>query len=389
VDGFTTFEWFFYFSPFSGAQQKVFYSAYAKYVGEFSGAGATPVMEAAGLNGLRAGQRRKRYTNPVLDADFPDPTVLRLPDGSFVAFATEGGGANIQCATSPDLVTWTLQPDALPMLPSWACSDCHRSCAPDVHHRDSRFYMYFLAYENSTRRRNCIGVATSDSATGPYVATDQPIVCDGPGVTAMDPRVLEHEDGNAYLYYGSHRDPIMVSQLDATWTRLSRNSGIIPTIVPDTSSFGRVAEAPWVYRYRVGKLTMLYSGAQCCGPSAHYAVMVARATHPLGPWEKMGPSGDASVVLMSNGNRVTNPGHNAVVTDDAGTDWLLYHANEGPQCNQSYCPRKLYLDRLFYNRSANNSGPVSEDDWPWTDGPSYHPMDAPILSYSTESSLVP
>ena len=43
------------------------------------------------------------YENPVLDRNFPDPGVVNI-DGVYYAFGTNGGGGNVQAATSPDLV---------------------------------------------------------------------------------------------------------------------------------------------------------------------------------------------------------------------------------------------------------------------------------------------
>ena len=322
------------------------------------------------------------YANPVIAADFPDPAVLRLDDGSFVAFATGSGSRHIQCASSTDLVTWTVQPDALPTLPVWACQNCHRSCAPDVQRHGGTYFMYFLAYTASEPRRNCIGVAMSTSALGPYVGEASPTVCDGDGAAAMDPRSYDHEDGSVWLYYGSHKYPIMVVQLAPDRLRVAPEAKPVAAIHPDSSSYGREIEGPWVYRDATGALTMLYSGSQCCGHGAHYAVMAARSAsgHPVGPWAKLGgPSGDGSVVLASDPAWawVTAPGHNAVVRDDAGVDWLLYHANAGGQCNASYCARFLYLDRLHYNRTFNGTAA-----WPWTEGPSHSLQSAPTIRSS-------
>ena len=41
----------------------------------------------------------------LIDQDFADPDVVHGDDG-YVAFATENQGANVQFATSTDLVTW-------------------------------------------------------------------------------------------------------------------------------------------------------------------------------------------------------------------------------------------------------------------------------------------
>src|SRR3712207_612543 len=59
------------------------------------------------------------YQNPVYTEDFPDPAVLRVGN-RYYAYATQGGGSNIQVLTSPDLTHWTAGPDALPQLGSWA-----------------------------------------------------------------------------------------------------------------------------------------------------------------------------------------------------------------------------------------------------------------------------
>ncbi|MBQ2367816.1 MAG: family 43 glycosylhydrolase, partial [Bacteroidaceae bacterium] len=44
---------------------------------------------------------QEKYTNPVYNADFPDPSVQRAPDGWLYAYAT---GPN--CLKSKDLVHW-------------------------------------------------------------------------------------------------------------------------------------------------------------------------------------------------------------------------------------------------------------------------------------------
>ena len=108
--------------------------------------------------------------------------------------------------------------------------------------------MYFLAYAANDTHRNCIGVATSATAIGPYKGESTPIVCDGDGGTAMDPRSYDHDDGTVWLFYGSHQSPIMVVQLSAS--RLSVADGATPQVAlrADQSTYGRLVEGPWVYK---------------------------------------------------------------------------------------------------------------------------------------------
>src|ERR1700759_3543286 len=79
---------------------------------------------AAASSALGGSVAAKEYTNPVIDADFPDPAVLAAPDRSYYAYATQtehdGRWTNIQLARSSDLVHWTMLGDALPKKPGWA-----------------------------------------------------------------------------------------------------------------------------------------------------------------------------------------------------------------------------------------------------------------------------
>src|SRR5947199_1531169 len=93
------------------------------------------------------------YVNPVLDADFPDPTVIRAPDGSYYGYGTQtqrnGRWINIQIARSVDLVHWRYVGDALPVKPNWA-STMQDFWAPHLQHVGSRYIMYYSAKPNGS-----------------------------------------------------------------------------------------------------------------------------------------------------------------------------------------------------------------------------------------------
>ena len=118
-------------------------------------------------------QSTSTYSNPVIDQDFPDPSCIKVADTFFV-FATNFGEmkashSHVQLATTNDLVTFRLQPDALPKLPSWAQTG--RTWAPNVTHvhttDDSLFVLYFVAWDTQSDRQ-AIGIATSKNPEGPY-----------------------------------------------------------------------------------------------------------------------------------------------------------------------------------------------------------------------------
>lgn len=72
---------------------------------------------------------------PVLEVDFPDPALVDIGDESWLAFATSGGGNNIQVAASPSFLQpeWRLLTgeDPLPDPGPWAKND-RNVWAPDV-----------------------------------------------------------------------------------------------------------------------------------------------------------------------------------------------------------------------------------------------------------------
>jgi arabinan endo-1,5-alpha-L-arabinosidase len=114
---------------------------------------------------------------------------------------------------------------------------------------------------------------------------------------------------------------------------------------------------------------MFYSGNNCCGKNAHYAVLVARSRSATGPFEKLAPN---PVILEQRGNWVA-PGHNAIVTDASGQDWMVYHAVDARR------PRTTATDEINTRRVMLIDKIVWRDGWPRIEGngPSATPLKAP------------
>lgn len=68
--------------------------------------------------------------------------------------------------------------------------------APDAAEKNGRYYLFFPAKDHDDIFR--IGVAISNSPTGPFMAQPQPI----PGSFSIDPAVFKDHDGSYYLYFG-------------------------------------------------------------------------------------------------------------------------------------------------------------------------------------------
>jgi arabinan endo-1,5-alpha-L-arabinosidase len=304
-----------------------------------------------------------RYRNPVLDADFPDPAIVRAADGTFYAYATQtvrGGLVNIQVARSADLVRWALLGDALPQRPAWS-TRVWNFWAPHVVRDDARgrYVMYYAAHHDALDGK-CIGIATSPAPRGPFADIGAPLVCaaDGFNIDAMafdDP-----VSGRRFLYWGSSdRQPLVVQELAADGMSFAPGSAPRAVLAPGgDAEYSRLVEAPWVI-HRAPWYYLFYSGDDCCGSPPHYAVLVARATDPAGPFQRLGA-----------------PGHNAVVADDAGADWIVYHAVDPARPLQDevgFVRRPMLIDRLRYH-----------DGWPVVEGgePSVDRVARPVIARS-------
>lgn len=322
--------------------------------------------------------RRATYTNPVIDADFPDPAVLRAPDGLYYAYATQTQRGdrwiNIQLARSPDLVHWQLVGDALPQKPQWA-STTQDFWAPHVVWDGKRYLMYFSAKPDTSDERHglCLAVASASSPLGPFVDMGHPLQC-GSGFVNIDP--MQFDDpatGKHLLYWGSGFQPIKVQELSPD--RMSFATGSVPKDLvwpnPAKGAFPVLVEGSWVLRHG-GWYYLFYSGDNCCGPKANYALMVARSRSAMGSFQTLEQAiGRLHSIVLSARNRWRAPGHNSVIADRSGQEWLVYHSVD------TRWPREKPTDELNTRRIMLIDRIRWRAGWPVIDGPSSGKRSAP------------
>jgi arabinan endo-1,5-alpha-L-arabinosidase len=292
---------------------------------------------------------RNVYKNPVLAMNFPDPAIIRGKDGTFYAFATQGTGLNgkpvhIQEAISKDLVHWKYIGEALPKVPE--CGKVKKEYwAPTIifDKKKNKYFMYFAAERNIEGK--CIGVAISDHPEGPYTVIGNPLVC-GKGFVNIDPMAFDDpQTGKKLLYWGSGFGAIKVQELDDSRTKFKSGSKPINLVnINFDKDYDKLVEGAWVI-YHKGFYYLFYSGDNCCGSGTHYAVMVARSTNALGPFEHMSEATKKhSSVILHLSNQWIGPGHNCIIQDDAGNDWILYHAIRLENKEKTF--REFLLDKI-------------------------------------------
>ena len=233
------------------------------------------------------------------------------------------------CYSSPDMVTWTEHPSPLSVKAfAWAKDD---AWASQVVARGGKFYWY-AAVEHGSVRGKAIGVAVSDSPTGPFTdARGSALVTNDMTTEAkifwddIDPTVFIDGKGQAYLYWGNSA---------CYWAKLKPNmtelDGPIQTI-----KLPAFTEAPWVHQHN-GWYYLSYA----TGFPEKIAYAMSRSLE--GPWVYKG------VLNELAGNSNTN--HQSII-DFKGKSYFIYH-NGGVNTAGGSFRRSVCIDELFYNKDG-------------------------------------
>ncbi|MCP8967959.1 family 43 glycosylhydrolase [Ectobacillus ponti] len=318
------------------------------------------------------------YQNPVFEPVFADPSVIKGEDGYYYAYGTEddwgdGHGPHVvPILRSKNLVDWKFHRDAFEVKPGWK-EGGGGLWAPDISkHKDGKYYMYY-SVSIWGDPNPAIGVATADSPGGPFTDQGQLFTSDSIGVdNSIDPQFFQDDDGKSYLFWGSFHG-IYGIELSADGLKTVGEK----FQVADTQY-----EAPYVIK-RDGKYYFFGSAGSCCdGENSTYHVNVGRSDSIKEPFkDAKGVSllqGGGTTVLAfnekkgKNGKQFVGPGHNAIVTDAAGKDWILYHAIDAddPRLLNGATRRPLLIDAITW-----------EKGWPTVKGkePGNGPAPAPAV----------
>ncbi len=312
------------------------------------------------------------YMNPLLTyMPLPDPDVIRADDGNFYLYATESTEAtnkNGPIMRSKDLIHWehvgALFTDAT--HPQITTNPTARLWAPSINRIGDKYVLYYS--QPGKEFKHAIGVATSDSPTGPFTDHGKLIDSNEQGVDISIDAYLYQEDGRNYLFWGSFRK-ISVLELTADGLAIKDKATQVRKEVAGGQYEGSVVIKRGGYYYLICS-TGDYS------KNGTYKLVVGRSQNIMGPYVNKagldmmkvkhelilkGDEGDDNSV-----KNFTSPGHcSRIITDDNGQDWILYHCYPN---DQSY--RCLMLDRIDW-----------VDGWPVAPGqaPSEYGLVAPYF----------
>lgn len=337
----------------------------------------TALLTSAALAGAQ-----NRYTNPVYNIDFADPSVQRGTDGTFYAYAT-----GCQVAKSTDLVHWTAVNNVF-QRPTWNDStyvkdgqqktDYYSLWASDVNYVDGRYIMYYASALWGNGSRTGIGVAT---ATSPTRFTDVGRMFRSTEIkveNSIDPCYIEEGD-RKYLAWGSFNG-IYIAELT--------DDGLA---VKDFSQVKRIAGTAFegALIHKRGNYYYLFAstGSCCEGVRSTYETVVGRSKSLMGPYvDRNGASmlNNNRTVIIRKNTQWIGPGHNSeIITDDEGQDWIMYHAYSAKTPDVG---RVLMLDRLKWDGlgwpSVESASPSTGE----VDAPIFYTADGRNVSYKLQNA---
>ena len=296
---------------------------------------------AAGPAGPSASSSATGFTNPVWDSNFPDPMIVEGGDGTYWAFGTNGNGANVQTLRSSDLIEWEQGPDALPTLAGWTRPG--DVWAPEVAVQSPDRYVMYYTTQAPGGEIQCISAAVAEQAEGPYAdASRAPLVCERDNGGSIDAHPFSTASGERYLYWKNDGNRvgvdtwISVQRLDETGTKLVGKPKRL--FSQDQPWEGDLVEGPFVWEVD-GRFVMFYSANAYA--SADYAVGIATASSPMGPFKKQ-----PDPVLVSN-EVAAGPGHCALFERD-GKVWMVYHAWAPDAIGSDFPGRTMWLSEVTF-----------------------------------------
>ncbi len=244
------------------------------------------------------------YANPVLNADFSDPDVIRVGE-KFYMVASDFHFMGMQVLESDDMVNWRYISQIYSRFdePGWDDNGHYAggSWAPAIRHHDGRFYVYFCTPDEG------LYMTSAADARGPW----EPLHLVKRVKKWEDPCPLWDDDGQAYLGRSQHgAGPIIVHKMSADGRQLL-DDGV-------TVYSGPVAEGTkWLKRNGYYFLIIPEGGVGTGWQT------VLRSTNIYGPYERR--------IMLEQGSTTINGPHQGALVDAPDGSWWFYHFQETPE----------------------------------------------------------
>jgi len=253
------------------------------------------------------------YKNPVINADYSDPDVVRVGDDFYLVSSSFEDMPGLPILHSKDLVNWQIIGHALLRQPPFDHFDTPRHgdgvWAPSIRYYNGEFYIYYPDPDYG------IYLVKARRPEGPWSV---PVLV-YPGKGIIDPCPLIDNDGQIYLVHafaGSRagiKSIIAINKLNTQGTQVT-DAGVI---VYDGHETDPTIEGPKLYK-RNG---YYYIFAPAGGVPTGWQ-LVLRSKNIYGPYERR-------VVLAQGKSMFNGPHQGAWVNTAMGEDWFIHFQDKG------------------------------------------------------------
>ena len=295
-------------------------------------------------------KEKQVYRNPIIDYSLPDPTIVKADDGYFYLYATEDI-RNMPIHRSKDLVNWELigtaftdetRPNFQELL--WA---------PDINKIGKNYVLYYANSWWGEELTNGLGAAYSTKPEGPFTDVGKLFLSQEIDVKNSIDAFYMEDKGRKYLFWGSWH---------GLWGVELTDDGL--SLKPGTTKIpiaGNGYEAGLLHK-RGDYFYLFASIGTCCqGLQSTYTAVVGRSKNLFGPYEnKKGELmlNNCHEIVIQGNETFVGPGHNSqLVTDDAGNDWIFYHAVKvsNPEGRVLMMDKVEWIDGWPYVKGASPS----------------------------------
>jgi beta-xylosidase len=296
-----------------------------------------------------ADNRDGTYRNPILNADYSDPDVIRVGNDFYLVSSSFNAAPGLPILHSLDLVNWTIIGHALRRpLPFDVFSKPQHgngAWAPAIRYHNADFYIFYPDPDYG------IYMLRAKDPVGPW---SEPLLIKA-AKGWIDPCPFWDDDGKAYLVSAFARSRAGINSLLVV-SRMSEDSTKLlddGVTVFDGHAHDPTVEGPKLYK-RNG---YYYIFAPAGGVESGWQLAL-RSKNIYGPYERR-------VVLAQGKTNINGPHQGAWVTTQSGESWFIH-----------------FQDKGAYGRVVHLQPMKWVDDWPVIGvDPSNKGTGEPVMTY--------
>ena len=276
-----------------------------------------------------------RYKNPVINADYSDPDVVRVGDDYYMTASSFCDIPGLPVLHSKDLVNWEIIGHAIAEMPEYAQSAPDPShgnhvWAPSIRYHNGEFYIYYGDPDLG------IFMTKAKDPAGPW----EPLVHVYKAKGVIDTCPFWDEDGKAYIAHGYAGSRAGVKSILGMIEMTPDGTQTIgqDRVIYDGHIENETIEGAKMYKR--GDWYYIFSPA---GGVATGWQEVLRSKSPWGPYEVRN--------VMDQGSTDVNGPHQGawIDTPDGNEDWFIHFQDKGPY------GRVVHLQPMVWN---NDGWPV-------------------------------